>query len=80
MAIPLNCIAHVEPKNFLWTLECDKAYWMLKVQLSQAPILIPLDWHQMLHVFIDALDCAIGSVLMWKSKQGWYHPIYYVSQ
>ncbi|MCO5595247.1 hypothetical protein L7F22_049287 [Adiantum nelumboides] len=39
LAIPINYATHA--KDFVWTSECDFAYWRLKIQLSKAPIMIP---------------------------------------
>lgn len=64
LAIPLNAIAHVDRRQFVWTKECDDAYRRLKVQLTRAPVMIPPDWKIDFHVFVDASDVAIGAVLM----------------
>ena len=45
-----------------------------------APILQPPDWLLPFHVFVDALDVAIGAILMQEKQKGWYRPIYYASK
>lgn len=64
MAIPLNVVAHAKPKSFVWMDECDKAYQQLKIQLSRAPMVVPPNWKKVFHVFMDASDVSIASVLM----------------
>ena len=48
--------------------------------LSQALVVQPLDWRKSSHVFVDASDIAIGSVLMQVTKPKWYQPVYYASR
>ncbi|MCO5571476.1 hypothetical protein L7F22_025216 [Adiantum nelumboides] len=62
LAIPTNQAAHA--KIFEWTSECDLAYRRLKIQLSKAPIMISPNWDRDFHVFMDASNSAVGSVLM----------------
>ena len=59
---PLHAAVHRTP--FQWTETEEKAYDALKVMLSQAPVVQPPDWTQPFHLFVDALDIAIGSALM----------------
>ena len=40
------------------------AYDYFKKMLSKVPVVQPPDWGKALHVFVDALDMAIGSALM----------------
>ena len=49
---------------FMWMEQEDKAYQALKFMLSQAPMLQPPDWTKDFHVFVDASDVTIRSVLM----------------
>ena len=74
---PLHAAIHVVP--FRWTEREDKSYQSLKVILSQALAVQPLDWAQPFHVFVDASDIAIGSALMQKTPPNWYRPVYYAS-
>ena len=51
-------------KAFTWTAECDLAFRRLKQQLVKAPVMIPPNWDLDFHVFVDASDVAVGSLLM----------------
>ncbi|MCO5612869.1 hypothetical protein L7F22_067140 [Adiantum nelumboides] len=62
LAILINYAVHA--KVFEWTLECDLAYRRLKIRLFKAPIMNPPNWDRDFHVFVDALDRAVASVLM----------------
>ena len=42
--------------------------------LSQAPVVQPPDWTKSFHVFVDASNIAIGSVLMQLTELKWYRP------
>ena len=48
--------------------------------LSHALVVQPPDWSQPFHIFIDASDMAIGSVLMQLTEPKWYRPVYYASR
>ena len=61
-AMSLHAAVHKMP--FQWTEMEEKAYYALKVMLSQAPVVQPPDWTQPFHVFVNASDIAIGSALM----------------
>ena len=58
----------------------DKAYHALKVMLFQTSVIQPPDWSKEFHVFDDASDIAIGSVLMQLTESKWYRPVYYASR
>ena len=58
----------------------DKAYEALKIMLTQAPVVQPLDWAKPFHVSVDAFDIAIGSPLMQLNEANWYRPVYYTSR
>ena len=58
-ATPLHAAVHRVP--FQWAETEEKAYQVLKVMLSQAPVVQPPDWAKTFHVFVDASDIAIGS-------------------
>ena len=77
-ATPLHVAVHTIP--FRWTEREDEAYRSLKVMLSHAPVVQPRNWLQPFHVFVDASDIAIGSVLMQKTSPNWYRPVYYASR
>ena len=61
-ATPLHAAVHRLP--FQWVEPEEKAYQALKVMLSQAPVVQPPDWTKSFHVFVNASDIVIGSVLM----------------
>ena len=69
-SIPLHVVVHQIP--FQWTEQEGKAYQALKVMLSQALVVQLPDWTRDFHVFVDALDIAIGSVLMQLTEPNWY--------
>ena len=77
-ATPLHVIVHYTP--FQWMETEDKAYMALKVMLTQAPVVKPLDWTLPFHVFVDTLIIAIGNALMQLTEPNWYWPFYYLSQ
>jgi hypothetical protein len=61
-ATPLHAATHREP--FSWAEEEEKAFAALKLLLTRAPVVQPPDWNREFHVFVDASDIAIGSILM----------------
>ena len=61
-ATPLHAVVHRTP--FKWTTVEEKVYDALKIMLTQASVVQPLDWVKPFHVFVDASDIAIGSALM----------------
>ena len=77
-ATPLHTVVHRVP--FQWSTTKEAAYRSLKVMLSHALVVQPLDWSQPFHVFVDASDVAIGSALMQRTPPNWYRPVYYASQ
>jgi hypothetical protein len=75
---PLHAVVHREP--FAWTEEEEKAFAALKLLLTRAPMAQPPDWNREFHVFMDASDIAIGSVLMQKYGKNRFRPVYYASR
>ena len=73
-ATPLHAVVHKEP--FMWTEEEENAFSSLKILLSQAPVIQPPDWNKAFHVFVDASEIAISSVLMQMYAENWYRPVY----
>ena len=65
---------------FQWSSIEEEAYQSLKLMLSHASVIQPPDWSQPFHVFVDALDLAIGSALMQCTPPNWYQPMYYASR
>ena len=57
----------------------DKSFWQLKVKLAETLIVQPSQWDLSLHVFVDALDVAIESVLMQENQVKWFRPVFYAS-
>ncbi|MCO5557895.1 hypothetical protein L7F22_011467 [Adiantum nelumboides] len=49
--------------KFEWTDECEKAFQILKQQLTSTPILKALDWDKIFHIHVDASAFAIGCIL-----------------
>ena len=77
-ATPLHTAVHTVP--FRWTEQEDTAYQSLKIMLSHALVVQPLDWTQPFHVFVDASEIAIGSALMHRTPPNWFHPVYDTSR
>ena len=60
--------------------ECEKTCRNLKVLLSRAPIVQQHDGPKNFHIFVDASDIAIGSVLMHEYETKWFCLVFYVSR
>ena len=75
---PLHIAVHRIP--FQWTELEGRAYHTLKVMLSQAPVVQPLDWSKEFHVLVDTSDIAIDNVLMQLTQPWWYQLVYYASR
>jgi hypothetical protein len=73
-------LLHVHREPFTWTEEEEKAFAALKLLLSCAPVVQPPDWEKEFHVFVDALDIVIGSVLMQMYEKNWFRLVYYTSR
>ena len=58
----------------------DKVYEALKIMLTHAPVVKPLDWAKPFHVFVDASNMVIGSALVQLTEPNWYRPVYYASR
>ncbi|GJW93488.1 reverse transcriptase domain-containing protein [Tanacetum coccineum] len=64
---------------FFFSKECIESFNTLKRKLTEAPILIALDWDLPFELMCDASDFAIGAVLgQRKNKQ--FQPIHYASK
>nr|GEX85923.1 reverse transcriptase domain-containing protein [Tanacetum cinerariifolium] len=64
---------------FVFSQECVDAFQTLKRMLTEAPILIALDWDMPFELMCDASDFAIGAVLgQCRDKHFW--PIHYASK
>nr|GEV02938.1 reverse transcriptase domain-containing protein [Tanacetum cinerariifolium] len=58
-------MTHLLEKNspFIFSNECIQAFKTLKDKLTEAPILIALNWDQPFELMCDASDYAVGAVL-----------------
>nr|GEY17015.1 DNA-directed DNA polymerase [Tanacetum cinerariifolium] len=64
---------------FLFSKECVEAFQTFKRKLTEAPILIALDWDMPFELMCDASDFAIGAVLG-KRQEKHFRPIHYASK
>ena len=62
---------------YQWIEVENTAYKALKIMLSQARIMQPLNWTKDFHVFLDVSGVASGSTLMQLSELKWYRQVYY---
>ncbi|GKB37585.1 reverse transcriptase domain-containing protein, partial [Tanacetum coccineum] len=72
---------HLLEKNtpFIISEECIQAFQTLKKKLTEAPILIALNWDQPFELMCDASDYAIGAVLGQRIEKQ-FRPIHYASK
>ncbi|GKD36271.1 reverse transcriptase domain-containing protein [Tanacetum coccineum] len=64
---------------FFFSKECIESFNTLKRKLTEAPILIALDWDLPFELMCDASDFAIGTVLG-QRKNKHFQPIHYASK
>ncbi|GKD50011.1 reverse transcriptase domain-containing protein, partial [Tanacetum coccineum] len=64
---------------FIFSKECIEAFETLKLKLTQAPILVALDWDLPFETMCDASDFAVGAVLG-QRKTKHFQPIHYASK
>nr|GEX47004.1 DNA-directed DNA polymerase [Tanacetum cinerariifolium] len=64
---------------FLFSKECVGAFQTLKIKLTEAPILIALDWDMPFELMYDASDFAIGTVLG-QCQENHFRHIHYASK
>ena len=64
----------------IWDKHCEEAFLILKKKLLSAPVLVPPNWVESFHVYVDASLIALGCVLSQKDFQNIDHPIYFASQ
>nr|GFA23189.1 putative reverse transcriptase domain-containing protein [Tanacetum cinerariifolium] len=74
-------MTHLLEKNspFIFSNECAQAFRTLKDKLTEAPILIALNWDQPFELMCDASDYAIGAVLGQRIEKHFW-PIHYASK
>nr|GEV16698.1 DNA-directed DNA polymerase [Tanacetum cinerariifolium] len=63
---------------FLFSKECVEAFQTLKRKLTEAPILIAIDWDLPIELMCDASDFAIGLVLGQRQEKH-FRPIHYAN-
>nr|GEU47329.1 reverse transcriptase domain-containing protein [Tanacetum cinerariifolium] len=64
---------------FIFSKECVEAFQTLKRKLTEAPILIALDWDMPFELMCDTSDFAIGAVLGQRQDKH-FKPIHYASK
>ncbi|GKD47440.1 reverse transcriptase domain-containing protein [Tanacetum coccineum] len=64
---------------FIFSDKCIQAFETLKKKLTEAPILIALDWDLPFELMYDASDFAIGAVLGQRHEKH-FRPIHYASK
>nr|GEU36668.1 reverse transcriptase domain-containing protein [Tanacetum cinerariifolium] len=64
---------------FIFSQECIEAFQTLKRKLTEAPILIALNWDMPFELMCDASNFTIGAVLG-KRQDKHFRPIYYASK
>ncbi|GKB76098.1 reverse transcriptase domain-containing protein [Tanacetum coccineum] len=74
-------MTHLLKKNtpFIFSNECIQAFETLKKKLTEAPILITLDWDLPFELMCDASDFDIGAVLGQRHEKH-FRPIHYASK
>nr|GEU29035.1 reverse transcriptase domain-containing protein [Tanacetum cinerariifolium] len=74
-------MTHILEKDnpFLFSKECVEAFQTFKRKLTEAPILIALDWDMPFELMCDTSDFAIGAVLG-KRQDKHFKPIHYASK
>nr|GEV20955.1 reverse transcriptase domain-containing protein [Tanacetum cinerariifolium] len=65
--------------TFVLSKDCIDAFETLKNRLTEAPILVVLDWNLPFELMCDASDFAIGTVLG-QQKTKHFQPIHYASK
>ncbi|GJS70892.1 reverse transcriptase domain-containing protein [Tanacetum coccineum] len=64
---------------FIFSKECIEAFNILKRKLTEAPILVALDWDLPFEIMCDASDYAVG-VVLGQRKTKLFQPIHYASK
>ena len=72
--------AVVDKVPFQWTTGKEYANDCLKKMLSKTCVVQPPDWGKYFHVFIDASDVTIGSLLMQLLDPNRYRLVYFASR
>nr|GEU31429.1 reverse transcriptase domain-containing protein [Tanacetum cinerariifolium] len=77
IAQPMNRLLEKDT-SFFFSKECVEAFQTLKRKLTEAPILIALDWDLLFELMCDANDFAIDAVLG-QCQEKHFRPIHYAS-
>jgi hypothetical protein len=64
---------------FLWTLECEDLFKLLKEKMIGFLILLYPNWKVEFYVHVDASNIALGVVLLHPREGNLDHPIYFTS-
>ncbi|GJZ83654.1 reverse transcriptase domain-containing protein [Tanacetum coccineum] len=64
---------------FVFSKECMESFEILKMKLTEAPILVAPDWDLPFEIMYDASDFAMGAVLG-QRKDKYFWPIHYASR
>nr|GEY07141.1 retrovirus-related Pol polyprotein from transposon 17.6 [Tanacetum cinerariifolium] len=78
IARPMTHLLEKDTQLF-FSKECVEAFQTLKGKLTEAPILIALDWDFPFELMCDAIDFAIGAVLGQRQEKH-FRPIHYASK
>ncbi|GJU43509.1 reverse transcriptase domain-containing protein [Tanacetum coccineum] len=78
IAIPMTHLLEKETL-FVFSKDCINAFETLKKKLTEAPILVVLDWNLPFELMCDASDFVIGAVLG-QRKTKHFQPIHYASK
>ena len=60
---------------FIWSLECQGSFDMLKAKMDSTPILVFPDWNKEFHVDVYASSVVLGVVLVQPGEGYLDHPI-----
>ena len=69
IAMPLIELLKKGDEAPVWTSACTYTFNTLKRKLVSTPILVPPNWNKEFHIFVDASNIAIGSVLNQKDEK-----------
>ncbi|GKC77800.1 reverse transcriptase domain-containing protein [Tanacetum coccineum] len=74
-------MTHLLEKNthFFFSSECQSSFKILKMKLTEAPILVSPDWDLPFELMCDASDYAVGAVLG-QRKDKYFRHIHYASK
>nr|GEW78832.1 reverse transcriptase domain-containing protein [Tanacetum cinerariifolium] len=75
---PMTCLLEKETP-FFFSEQCIESFNILKKKLTEAPILVALDWDLPFEIICDASDFIVGAVLG-QCKTKHFQPIHYASK